>query len=238
MRAISLALVILQLHSPQTWSLGGKRKPMPRDEISRLNLRASWINDSDLLEVARLPQLADLDLSETRITDIGFQQLKGSRERFASEPLLRGADRRWALAAMREWKQLRHLNLRGTKVTDAGLVHLAGLPMESLDVGFSLFTDNGFENLVGLTATHAAGSRRQQGDRHRSELVTADAQSLELDFSGAEKDGLWPLGGQPSLTGSSRTGLPHADRIAQSPRGQVQRERDSRNSTGRGNFKN
>ena len=55
-----------------------------------------------------------------------------------------------ALAAMKTWKNLKVLNARGTKITDAGLVNLAGLPIESIDVGYSLFTDGGFEALAAL----------------------------------------------------------------------------------------
>lgn len=50
-----------------------------RDRVGRVtgvDLRASWVNDADHARLARLPQLAQLDLSLTRITDLGRQQLK------------------------------------------------------------------------------------------------------------------------------------------------------------------
>ena len=47
--------------------------------------------------------------------------------------------------------QLHTLNLRTTKVTDAGLAHLKGLPqLQSLDLGGIPMTDAGLEHLQGL----------------------------------------------------------------------------------------
>jgi Leucine-rich repeat (LRR) protein len=194
MRIIALALVISAgCFAANVAALGGKTKTDAQGRIVALNLHSSWINDSDLLEIARLPQLADLDLSETRITDIGFQQLKdlknvSSLNLYYAEQIGDGT-----LAAVREWKQLRRLNLRGTKVTDAGLVHLAGLPIESLDVGFSLFTDNGFENLVNLPQlTHLAVGGNKVTDTGLNSLRLMP-NLVELDLSGAQRtdSGLW-----------------------------------------------
>jgi len=158
-----------------------------------VNLRSSWIDDSDLLELAALPQLTELDLSETRITDIGFQYLKGLKNvarvnLYYAEQIGDGA-----LAAMRDWKQLRELNLRGTKVTDLGLVHLAGLPIESLDVGFSLFTDNGFDHLVNLPQLKklaVGGNKVTDVGLNSLRLLPS---LTDLDLSGGQRtdSGIW-----------------------------------------------
>ena len=37
-----------------------------------VNLRGSWINDAEMIELARLPDLERLDLSHTRISDEGM----------------------------------------------------------------------------------------------------------------------------------------------------------------------
>src|SRR6266478_1814304 len=50
-----------------------------RDAAGRITgvvLRASWVSDTDLRALARLPYLTHLDLSLTRITDQGMQELK------------------------------------------------------------------------------------------------------------------------------------------------------------------
>jgi hypothetical protein len=56
------------------------------------------------------------------------------------------------VAAIKDWKKLRRLNLHGTKVGDAGLEHIAGIStLESLNVGSTLMTDVGLERLTTLT---------------------------------------------------------------------------------------
>jgi hypothetical protein len=56
------------------------------------------------------------------------------------------------VAAIKDWKKLRRLNLHGTKLSDAGLEHIAKvLTLESLNVGSTLMTDVGLERLTALT---------------------------------------------------------------------------------------
>src|SRR6478672_12985130 len=56
--------------------LGGTVKRNPAGDIVAVNLRGSWINDAEMIELARLPRLEQLDLSHTRITDEGMLRLK------------------------------------------------------------------------------------------------------------------------------------------------------------------
>ncbi|MFN0108142.1 MAG: leucine-rich repeat domain-containing protein [Blastocatellia bacterium] len=119
--------------------------------ITGVDLRASWVTDSDLPQLAALPHLTRLDLSQTRITDLGLQQLKAApgivelnlyyAEQITDE----------GLAAVKGWKKLRRINLRGTKVTDTTLEHLANVTtLESIDVGFAQITDVGLDRLTPL----------------------------------------------------------------------------------------
>ena len=48
--------------------LGGRVERDPAGQIVAVNLRASWVSDGDLLELARMPKLQRLDLSRTRIS--------------------------------------------------------------------------------------------------------------------------------------------------------------------------
>jgi len=48
----------------------------PAGHVVEADYRASWITDSDLERLAAMPDLQRLDLSHTRITDIGFEHLK------------------------------------------------------------------------------------------------------------------------------------------------------------------
>jgi len=46
--------------------------------ITGVDLRASWVTDTDLRKLLQLPNLSSLNLSLTRITDQGMQELKGN----------------------------------------------------------------------------------------------------------------------------------------------------------------
>lgn len=119
--------------------------------ITAVDLRASWVTDSDLPQLAQLPHLTHLDLSQTRIADLGLQQLKAApgivelnlyyAEQITDE----------GLAAVKGWQKLRRINLRGTKVTDTTLEHLANVAtVEAIDVGFAQITDVGLDRLTPL----------------------------------------------------------------------------------------
>ena len=119
--------------------------------VIAVDLRASWITDADVPQLAALPHLAQLDLSHTRLTDHGLQQLKNA-------PAITDLNLHYAeqitdegMAAIKGWKKLKRLNLRGTKVTDTTLEHLAEvLTLEALDVGYAQITDVGLDRLTPL----------------------------------------------------------------------------------------
>jgi hypothetical protein len=119
--------------------------------ITGLDLRASWVTDTDLRKVAQLPNLTYLDLSLTRITDQGMQELKsltGIVElnlNFAEYVTDEG------LAAIKDWRKLKRLNVHGTKISDTTLEHISGITtLESLNIGSGMITDVGLERLTTL----------------------------------------------------------------------------------------
>jgi internalin A len=165
-------------------------------QIVAVDLRATWITDSDIVALARLPNLAHLDLSLTRISDHGLQQLKDAPAitdlNLYSDELITDA----GLAALKGWKHLKRLSVRGTKITDTTLQHLSGVAtLESLDAGYAQITDVGLELLTPLTNLRelAIGGNK---------LTDTGLQSLRqlpgliyLDLSGAERtdSGLWSV---------------------------------------------
>jgi Leucine-rich repeat (LRR) protein len=163
-------------------------------QITALSFRSTWIGDEDLGEIAANQALTSLDLSHTRITDIGFQKLKNlpaveDLNLYYAEQIGDGT-----LVILKGWKKLKHLNLRGTKVTDLGVAQLAGHPsLESLDVGYSLFTDNGFDPMTqipNLKRIAAGGNKLTDVGLNLLRLLPA----LEaLDLAGAQRtdSGLW-----------------------------------------------
>jgi internalin A len=116
--------------------------------VSGVDLRGTWVTDTELRKLAQLPHLTHLDLSLTRITDQGMQELKGLAGivdlnlHFAEYVTDEG------LAAIKGWKKLKRLNLHGTKISDTTLEHISGITtLESLNIGSAMVTDVGLERL-------------------------------------------------------------------------------------------
>ena len=130
-------------------ALGGRVERDAAGAVLAVNLRASWVSDGDLLELARMPKLQRLDLSRTRISDKGLAYLKAA-------PALRDVNLAYAErigdpahAVIKEWKLLARLSLRGTVVADETASAAASLPMlESLDLADSIVGDVGVEALA------------------------------------------------------------------------------------------
>ena len=161
---------------------------------TEVNLRSSWIADADLAAIAKNPAVTVLDLSHTRITDVGFRELKALRnvervELFYAEQIGDGA-----LVVMKDWPKLRRLSVRGTKVTDAGISQLTNhAALESLDVGFSLFTDGGFEPLTtmpNLRELYAGGNKVTDSGVN---MLRSMPNLTVLDLGGVQRtdSGLW-----------------------------------------------
>lgn len=139
--------------SNTTWidDLGGAVTRDASGEVTGVDLRATWVTDTDLRKLAQFGKLSRLDLSLTRITDQGMQELKGLpgivdlNLRFAEYVTDEG------LAAIKEWKKLKRLNVHGTKISDTTLDHISEITaLESLDVGSSMVTDVGLDRLSSL----------------------------------------------------------------------------------------
>ena len=131
--------------------LGGSVVRNARGDVTGIGLRGTWVSDTDLRRLSGFPALLNLDLSLTRITDQGMQEIRTLRGiedfslRFSEYVTDEG------IAAIKDWKHLKRLNLHGTKVGDTGLEHIAGIKLlESLDVGSTLMTDVGLERLTTL----------------------------------------------------------------------------------------
>jgi len=119
--------------------------------VTGVDLRGTWITDSDLRRLNQLPKLNTLDLSLTHITDQGMQEIKslpGIVElnlRFCEYVTDEG------MAAIKGWKRLRRLNIHGTKTSDTTLEHISGITtLESVNVGSIMLTDVGLERLTTL----------------------------------------------------------------------------------------
>ncbi len=184
--------------SPTDWitAAGGAAIRDRIGQIVSVDLRASWVTDSDMTALAEMPKLARLDLSLTRVTDHGLQQLKAAPEitdlnlRYAE--LITDA----GLAAVKDWKHLKQLNVQGTKVTDTTLQHLSGVTsLESLDIGYAQITDVGLDLITSLPnlreLTIGGNKLTDNGLQPLRQLPGL----TYLDLSGAQRtdSGLWSV---------------------------------------------
>lgn len=131
--------------------LGGSVIRDAKGKVTAVNLRGTWVGDTELKRLNELPDLSVLDLSLTHITDQGMSEIKGlpgvtDLNLYFTEYLTDEG-----IASIKDWKKLRKLNVHGTKVGDTGLEHISSITtLESLNVGSTLMTDVGLERLTAL----------------------------------------------------------------------------------------
>ena len=131
--------------------LGGAVTRNAQGRVAAVNLRGTWVSDSDLRRLNQFPDLSQLDLSLTHITDQGMQEVKDLRKITELNLYFAEYVTDEGIAAIRDWKNLKRLNLHGTKAGDTALEHIAGISaLESLNVGSTLMTDVGLERLTSL----------------------------------------------------------------------------------------
>jgi internalin A len=199
-RHILLALLLvstLSATAPDGWiaSAGGSATRNKAGAIVSVNLHGSWVTDSDIAELAKLPALTVLDLSETRITDRGLLDLKTASHLTELNLYYAELVSDQGIAVVKSLPHLKRLNLRGTKITDSTLQLLNRLAsLESLDIAFAQVTDSG----IGQLALPNLKELSIGGDK----LTDAGLQALRqlptltnLDLSGAQRtdSGLWSV---------------------------------------------
>ena len=211
MRSILLFCIvsgILPAADPSDWigKLGGQVARDQAGKIVGVNLRGTWVNDADMLSLAAMPDLETLDLSHTRITDEGMLRLKGA-------PKIKDLNLFYAewvtdqgLTAIRDWKHLKRLNVRGTRISDGTLEivsHIAGL--EALDVAHTSVTDNGLDYLITLVNLKELSLGRGRLTNTSIEVLRMLPTITYLDLSGARP-------APPDMPGraAARQGIPES----------------------------
>lgn len=119
--------------------------------IVEVDLTSTWVTDADLTRIGTLKQLRRLNLSHTKISDLGLEHLRDLENvtylnchycEFISDG---------GIAYLKRWVNLEYLNLRGTEVTSRVFEHIANMKkLKILDVGFSRVNDDGFDALASL----------------------------------------------------------------------------------------
>lgn len=198
--AICLALVagLAAAADPSLWirSADGTVTRDRAGHIVGVDLHAGWVSDSDMADLSRMPDLARLDLSLTRITDRGLMQLKSATNLTDVNLYYAELITDQGLAVVKDWKRLRHLDLRGTKATDSTLQFLSGCPLlESLDISFAQVTDIGLNNLTSLTNLKelAIGGNKLTDNGLLALRQMPSLTSLDVSGSHREDSGLWSV---------------------------------------------
>lgn len=182
----SLFVAAMAAASPD-WitALGGTVERDAAGAVVAVSLRGTWVNDSELLELTRLPALRRLDLSHTRISDEGLLHLKPCKniehlDLFYAEQI---SDQ--GMNAIKEWRGLKHLNVRGTRIADGTLAVISKLTaLESLDLANTAITDNGLDHLVSLTRLKHLSLGRSRLSETATSVVRLLNTLESLDLSG------------------------------------------------------
>src|SRR5262249_25983667 len=167
-------------------SIGGSIERNADGNIIAVNLRGSWGSDVELIDLASLPHLERLDLLHTRITDEGMLNLKPAVNIRELNLYYAELVTDQGMSAIKNWKQLKRLNLRGTRVANGTLEIVSRLTqLEALDIANSQVTDNGMDQLIALTnLKELALGRSRAGEADLAFLRMLPSLEL-LDLSGA-----------------------------------------------------
>jgi Leucine-rich repeat (LRR) protein len=130
---------------------GGSFQKNKAGEIVEIDLTSTWVTDDDLVKIAKLEHLQKLNLSYTKISDLGLEHLRPLRNVtylncYYCEYVGDGG-----IAFLKQWENLEYLNVRGSEVTSRVFEHLANMKkLKTLDVGCSRVNDDGFDALASL----------------------------------------------------------------------------------------
>ncbi len=161
-----------------------------------VDLRSTWVGDTDLVRVAALPGVQRLDLGHTRITDLGLRHLRdlssvrslnlGLAEQITDE----------GVQHIKGWKSLQQIELKATAVTDSTMELLSRLPaLTDISVSYARVTDTGMSFLVRLPGL----SRLTIGGNRITEIGLQSLRALPrlraLDLGGQQRtdSGLWQV---------------------------------------------
>jgi Leucine-rich repeat (LRR) protein len=164
--------------------------------IVSIDLTSAWVSDPDLEQLARMPHLRTINLSYTWATDLGMEHLKSLEN--VEELILHYTEEitDGGVAHVKHWQKLRHLDVRGTKVTSRVFEHVGRIKtLEFLDVGFSRVTDDGFENLADLTELKSLGFGGNKMSGVALPLLQMLPALAHLDLGGLQRtdSGSWGL---------------------------------------------
>jgi Leucine-rich repeat (LRR) protein len=194
----ALLLAVLACQAPGDWaeSLGGRLERNARGDVVAVDLRGSFVSDADLGQLARLEHLERIDLSLTRVTDLGLLRLKHLRNVGELNLLFAELITDEGLAVIKDWPRIQRLNLRGTKVTDNTLAILAGKDtIAALDIGYAEVTDSGLQHLPQLKGLRELSFGGNKMTDVGMQVLRSLPGLTKLDVAGKQRtdSGLWSV---------------------------------------------
>jgi len=196
--ALLLAAACMGYAADGDWAerLGGRLERNARGEAIAVDLRGSFVSDADLDQVAKLDHLERLDLSLTRVTDLGLLRLKHLRNVRELNLFFAELITDEGLAVLKDWPRIERLNLRGTKVTDNTLAILAGKDtVTALDIGYAEVTDSGLQHLPQLKGLRELAFGGNKMTDVGMQVLRSLPGLTKLDVAGRQRtdSGLWSV---------------------------------------------
>ncbi|MDA0204548.1 MAG: hypothetical protein O3A53_12820 [Acidobacteria bacterium] len=176
--------------------LGGKFQRDSNGQIIGVDLSDSWANDADVRSLAQISTLQEIDLSRTRITGKGLEPLAKLQNvavlKLQFAEFLTATD----MGHLAEWKNLRALDLRGTRVDSGVFERLAAhRSLEFVDISSTEVDDEGFEELAALIKLRElrCGANRLSGVALTVLKTIPALRSLDVGGYQRVDSGLWGL---------------------------------------------
>jgi Leucine-rich repeat (LRR) protein len=194
--AVTPPLVAEQEAKADLDSLGARYFRNNTGDIIGVDLSSAWLTDADLEKLARLPQLETINLAYTKITDLGLEHLAPLKNVKVLDLYYAEAVSDLGIAHLKHWKNLEHLNVRGTKVTSTLFEHVAKMTrLKFLDVGHSRVNDDLFEVLDSLPHLEHCSFGGNKMSGAALPLLKSFPALKELSVSGQQRtdSGLWSV---------------------------------------------
>lgn len=165
--------------------LGGQVRRDGAGNIVEINLRGRWVSTAEVLDLLRYKKLTRLNLSHTRILDSDLLYLRPAAQ---IQDFNLGYSEHITdigMNVIKDWKNLKRLDISGTQAADATLTLLGRMPaLESLDLAASEVTDDGIQELLPLTNLKHLGLGRSELSEGASEVLGLLDNLQSLDLSG------------------------------------------------------
>ena len=177
-------------------ALGARCSATPPGRSIGVDLSNAWVTDADLAKLARLPQLREHQPGLHEDHRPGLEHLAPLKNVKVLDLYYAESVTDLGIAHLKHWKNLEHLNLRGTKVTSSLFEHVAKMTkLRFLDVGHSRVNDDLFELLESLDHLEhlSFGGNKMSGAA--LPLLKSLPALKELSVSGQQRtdSGLWSV---------------------------------------------